>query len=113
MEKRNRRPQAQFSPGGGRSHLGGTPVKGTRILGACLGGDAEGGEDERMGRRTKWPGQPLGASQGPQRRYTEGTTTDESAQGPEGSEKRRCHEDELGDGASASASVSSHSSDNE
>ena len=36
---------------------------------------------------------------------------DESAQGPAGSEKQRCHEGEFGGGESASASVSCHSSD--
>ena len=50
------------------------------------------------GRRTKWPGQSPGASQGPQRWYTEGATTDESARGPEG---------ELSDGVSTSASIHS------
>ena len=74
--------------------LGGTPVKGTRILGACLGGDAVGGEDERMGAENEVAWTAPGASQGPRRQCMEGMTTDESVRGAVGCEKRRCHEGE-------------------
>ena len=111
MEERSRRPLATVSHGVGavqvHGRLGGTSVKGTRILGACLRGDAVGGEDERTRAENEvaWttPGGVAGA--------TEGVTTDVSARGAVGCEKRRCHEGEPSVWASASASVISHSSD--
>ena len=66
------------------------------------------GKTREWGQRTKWPGQP----QWP-RRGTEGATTDESARGAVGCEKRRCHEGKPGIGVSSHSSNRSGSSDHD
>ena len=98
-----RTPAGTVSPGGESAptwvgavqvdgRLGGTPVKGTRILKVCLGGDAVGGEDERTGVENEvawtapWGVRHRGHRDGARRRCTEGGTTDESARGAVGCE---------------------------
>ena len=69
------------------------------------------GKNERTGAENEVACTAPRASQGPRRLCTESATTDKSIQGAVGCKKQCCHEGENGVGASASASVSSHSSD--
>ena len=78
--------------------LGGTPVKGTKIL----GGDAVGGEDGRTGAENEvaWTA-PEGVA-GATETVHGGQDNGQSERGPASSEKRRGQEGELGGGESAS-----------
>ena len=91
---------------GGR--LGETPVKGTTIPGARLGGDAKQGDGDADGRRTgaenDLVGTAPGALQGPQILYTKDAETGECAQCAKGYVTRPDHRNEHGIEASASVS---------
>ena len=95
--------------------LGETPVKGTRILGACLGGDAVRVDGDADGRSTRAENEVVGTapgvSQGPPRRYTKDAEAGGCARGVVDYVTWRDRDNEHCIKASASAIVSSHSYD--